>query len=336
MNKAYSLFLLLINLSQLHDERNTIRLFVEGLGEIFKPARFHFHKTGKDQSPGELEIRTRNSLFGHIRTDQAESLTEENKVLVNNAVQMLAVILERLDFDVKMQDEKHSLEEVAKKSFIKLSNTVEELRTARKAALNLIEDLNHEIEKRKTYEKELKESEAKYRLLIENQTDLVVKVDNEGRLLFVSPSYCSKFGKNETELLGQKFMPLVHEDDQNSTTEAMKAIYSPPYKTYIEQRAKTPEGWVWLAWNDTAITDKTGNVLEIVGVGRDITDRKKAEEDLRKMKDRLQDEVEEKTKELNERIAELERFRDATIEREFRIKELRDELEQLKRNHNET
>jgi PAS domain S-box-containing protein len=336
MNKAYSLFLLLINLSQLHDERNTIRLFVEGLGEIFKPARFHFHKTGKDQSTSELEIRTKNSLFGYISTEQAEPLSRESKVLVNNAVQMLAVILEHLNFDKRIQEEKHALEEVAKKSFIELSDTVEELRSARKAALNLIEDLNHEIEKRKTYEKELQESEAKYRLLIENQTDLVVKVDNEGRFLFVSPSYCFKFGKNETELLGQKFMPLVHEDDQNSTIEAMKAIYSPPYKTYIEQRAKTPKGWVWLAWNDTAITDEQGNVLEIIGVARDITDRKKAEERLFKLKDTLQEEVEEKTKELNERIAELERFRDATIEREFRIKELRDELEQLKRNHNET
>lgn len=63
----------------------------------------------------------------------------------------------------------------------------------------------------------------------------------------------------------------------------------------------------------------------------DITERKKAEDELRELKDNLQIEVEEKTKELAERVDELERFQEATIEREFRMKELRDEIDKLKR-----
>jgi len=51
---------------------------------------------------------------------------------------------------------------------------------------------------------------------------------------------------------------------------------------------------------------------------------------LRILKENLEVEVEEKTQELRQRIAELERFQEATIEREFRIKELRDEIEKLK------
>ncbi|HYG67043.1 MAG TPA: PAS domain S-box protein, partial [Anaeromyxobacteraceae bacterium] len=70
-------------------------------------------------------------------------------------------------------------------------------------------------------EAELRASEEKYRLLVENQTDVVVKVDLEGRFLFVSPSYCRLFGKAEADLLGQKFMPLVHEDDREQTARAM-------------------------------------------------------------------------------------------------------------------
>lgn len=58
---------------------------------------------------------------------------------------------------------------------------------------------------------ELMASQVKYRLLIDNQNDLIVKVDNEGRFLFVSPSYCKLFGKREDELLGKKFLPLVYE-----------------------------------------------------------------------------------------------------------------------------
>ena len=46
-----------------------------------------------------------------------------------------------------------------------------------------------DITDRKIYQKRLEESEAKYRLLVQNTSDLVVKVDPEGRFLFVSPSY---------------------------------------------------------------------------------------------------------------------------------------------------
>jgi len=133
----------------------------------------------------------------------------------------------------------------------------------------------------KLKEEDLRESESKYRLLIENQTDLVVKVDLEGRFLFVSPSYCQMFGKTEEELLGHTFMPLVHEEDRAPTAEAMKALYSPPHTAYVEQRAMTKDGWAWLAWAYTAVLDSQGNVKEIVGVGRDISERRHAEETLK-------------------------------------------------------
>ncbi len=86
---------------------------------------------------------------------------------------------------------------------------------------------------------------------MENQTDLLVKVDCEGRSLFVSPSYCKMFGKTEEELLGKTFMPLVHPDDRESTAKEMEKLYHPPHTAYIEQRAMTKDRWTWLAWLDT-------------------------------------------------------------------------------------
>ena len=63
----------------------------------------------------------------------------------------------------------------------------------------------------------LRESQAKYRLLVENQNDLVVQFDRDGRFQYVSPSYCQIFGKTEEELLGGDSLPLVHEDDREAT-----------------------------------------------------------------------------------------------------------------------
>ncbi|MEA2088064.1 MAG: PAS domain S-box protein [Candidatus Caldatribacteriota bacterium] len=140
-----------------------------------------------------------------------------------------------------------------------------------------VEGIFLDITERKKIMEELEESKEKYRLLLENQTDLVVKVDTEGKFLFVSPSYCESFGKTEEELLGNKFMPLVHEDDREATAKTMENLYKPPYTCYIEQRAKTKDGWRWLAWADKAVLDKDGKVVAIVGVGRDITKRKQNE-----------------------------------------------------------
>ncbi len=126
----------------------------------------------------------------------------------------------------------------------------------------------------------LSESVEKYRLLVENQTDLVVKVDNEGRFLFVSPSYCELFGKSEQELLGKPFMPLVREDDRAATAKAMEGLHRPPYSAYMEQRAATRFGWRWLAWVDTAVLDENGKVSAVIGVGRDIGKIKRMQEAL--------------------------------------------------------
>ncbi|QBG47661.1 PAS domain S-box protein [Verrucomicrobia bacterium S94] len=130
-------------------------------------------------------------------------------------------------------------------------------------------------------------SEARYRMLVENQSDLVVKVDVDGALLYVSPSYCELFGASEAELLGRKFMPLVHEEDRRHTEEAFRKIFDPPYQAYMEQRAMTRLGWRWLSWQDTAILDERGQVRAIIGVGRDITERKEAELALKRTNERL-------------------------------------------------
>jgi PAS domain S-box-containing protein len=148
--------------------------------------------------------------------------------------------------------------------------------------------IDRDITERKQAEGALRKSEENYRLLVENQNELVVKVDADGRFLFVNPAYCRTFGKSAEELLGKTFMPLVHKEDQASTAEAMESLHTPPHTAYVEQRAMTVAGWRWLAWSDRAIVDEKGRVEAIVGVGRDITDRKMVKAELRASKEKLQ------------------------------------------------
>jgi PAS domain S-box-containing protein len=146
---------------------------------------------------------------------------------------------------------------------------------------------------RQRSEARLRESEEKYRLLVENQGDLVVKLDPEGKFLFVSPSYCVLLGFPEKELIAKSFLPLVHPEDREATARAMAAVLRPPFKTYLEQRALTRFGWRWLAWLNTGVPDAEGRVTAIISAGRDITERRRAEEALRESEERFRTLVEQ-------------------------------------------
>ena len=127
-------------------------------------------------------------------------------------------------------------------------------------------------------QRDIEESEDKYRLLVENQTDLVVKVNMAGEFQYISPSYCEMFGKTEDELLGKAFMPLVHEDDRELTARSLERLHRPPHTAYHEQRAMTAQGWRWLAWSNRAVLDDKGEMVGITAVGRDVTEIKRLEE----------------------------------------------------------
>ncbi len=126
----------------------------------------------------------------------------------------------------------------------------------------------------------LRDSQAKYRLLVENQNDLVVQYGPEGRFLYVSPSYCQVFGKTEEELLGSDVLPRIHEDDRESGIRSLASLTEQPHRSYHEQRVMTLDGWRWLAWSNRAVLNAAGKMEAVTAVGRDITTRRKLEEQL--------------------------------------------------------
>lgn len=154
------------------------------------------------------------------------------------------------------------------------------------SAIKAVTEKRRILSEKVTADRTLRESEEKLRLLIDNVTDLIVKVDADGRFVFVSKSYCELFGQSEEELLGKHFMPLVHEEDHRVTERAMLDLKQPPYTCYIEQRAMTKYGWRWIAWTDKAIFNERGEIEAIIGAGRDITDRKIYEEVLTESEER--------------------------------------------------
>ena len=144
-----------------------------------------------------------------------------------------------------------------------------------------------DITERKQAEEELKLKEDYLRGILESQNDLIVRVDLENRFTYVNDAYCKAFGKTREELIGKSFTPLVHEEDREHTLKAMEWLYVPPYRVYMEQRAMTVDGWRWIAWEDSSIFNDKGEVVEIQGVGRDITEQKQAKKALEESEEKF-------------------------------------------------
>ena len=138
-----------------------------------------------------------------------------------------------------------------------------------------------DISDTKRFERALMESTNKYRLLVENQNELIIKLNLRGQFDYANPAFTDMFDKNENELLGKKFMELVHEDDRTNTSLSMEDLYRKPNICYLEHRMKTKFGFRWIAWSKRALNDQDGSITQFIGVGRDITKRKKIEEALK-------------------------------------------------------
>ncbi len=137
------------------------------------------------------------------------------------------------------------------------------------------------INLQKQAEAKLKDKEELYRLIVENQNDLIVKVNTKNEFMYVSPSYCKYFNKTEGELLGNPFNLLIHEEDREKASNSIKELFDSKTNSYAEQKILVNDEWRWLAWLNSPILDINNNVVEIIGVGRDITEKKVIEKALR-------------------------------------------------------
>jgi len=136
-------------------------------------------------------------------------------------------------------------------------------------------------EERKRAEKQLKESEARYRAIVEDQTELICRFLPDGRITFVNQAYCEYFGKRYGELVGKTFMALIPVGDRGKVEEHLASL-SPqnPVATH-EHRVIDPNGEIrWQRWTNRMVLDGRGRLIEFQSVGRDITEGKRAEEAL--------------------------------------------------------
>ncbi len=161
-----------------------------------------------------------------------------------------------------------------------------ELYVANEQLRQLNENLESEIRKKLA---ELRESEQRYRGLIESVQDVIYKISPTGIFTFVSPAAEKLMGYTEADVLGRHFNQFVQPGYRESLRDFyLDMLIRRQDSTYHEFPALTKNGGeVWIGQTVRLMTDYEGHILELVAVARDITDRKRAEEALMTTQARL-------------------------------------------------
>jgi len=126
------------------------------------------------------------------------------------------------------------------------------------------------------------EREELFRLISENAADMIALVDADGKRLYNSPSYSAILGYTPEELQATPALEQIHPDDVERVEEAAKETQLAGTGRRIEYRMRHKNGtWRLLESTASTITDASGKVGKLVIVNRDITDRKRLEEQYR-------------------------------------------------------
>ena len=173
-----------------------------------------------------------------------------------------------------------------------------------------------DITKRKTMEEELRREKDRAKMYFDMAGAILLVLDRAGKVSLVNKKGCAILGYRDDEIVGKdwfdNFLPVRVREEARNVFNLLISGGKEPF-SYYENPVLTKEGERIIAWHNTVIRGEKGEIIGTISSGEDITTRKKTEEDLK------------------EKIEELKRFHHFAVDRELRMKKLKEEINSLKK-----
>jgi PAS domain S-box-containing protein len=141
--------------------------------------------------------------------------------------------------------------------------------------------LDEGIERLRDVQWELRDSDVRYRDLLDNQVDVILRRDRRGRISFVNDAFCKTFGVDQNTIIGTPFELKVLAGDPTPAIDEASA----GQRRHYEQEIATLKGRRWFLFEELVIRDEQGEPREAHVVGRDVTEEKKAAQELQEARD---------------------------------------------------
>jgi two-component system, sensor histidine kinase and response regulator len=230
----------------------------------------------EDLTSEKAQVRANERLRAEL-----ENLVEKRTAALARANEQLEqTIHTRQEAEAKLREAYGELE----RSKAHLEDRVRD-RTAQLRAAN--RRLQEEIAVRKQVEETLREREERYRRLVENAGDIIYQTDSNGFFTMVNPVGLTITGYSEQEVIGRHYLELILPEfrDQAMRFYGRQSVKRIP-DTYYEYPVLTKKGEiVWLGQR-TQLMMENDCIVGFQSIARDITDRKRAEEELKESEER--------------------------------------------------
>ncbi|MBN1605649.1 MAG: PAS domain S-box protein [Polyangiaceae bacterium] len=185
----------------------------------------------------------------------------------------------------------------------------------------LLQAIVRDITERKRIEEALVTSEREYRELVMLANSIILRWSPEGRITFLNEFGQRFFGYTAAEIVGRHVLDTIVPPSESTGRDLrplMEAICADPerFERNTNENVRRNGERVWIDWTNKVVVDEAGRVREILSIGFDITERKRAQEELARYRDHLEEQVRERTQELvgaKERAESADRLKSAFL-----------------------